>query len=288
MVNLPDFIKESDLFRKIEVNELLFVEYKCLVEETKFGIWSDHNYLVYVTTGKKMWRSPLHDYLVNPGQIIFVKKGANLAHQYFDDDFCCLFFFVPDTFIQRFITKNDHLFGEDKGTEDVGDSVIRIKSDERLITYFNSVFHYFSSGYTPDKRLLEIKFEELLFHLTMEDENQTINNYFNTIGKDSAQRLKLIMEANFTYHLKLEDFARLCGMSLSAFKRLFNEIYGETPGRWINEKKIEYSKRLLSKTDKDINQVAFESGFENTSHYIRLFKSKYGSTPHQYRLSAAL
>lgn len=41
MINLYSFIKESDSFRKLEVNDLLFVEYTCMQEETKFGIWSD-------------------------------------------------------------------------------------------------------------------------------------------------------------------------------------------------------------------------------------------------------
>ena len=135
MVNLLDEIRESALFQKIEVHDLLFVEYKCLVEETKFGIWSDQNYLVYVTTGKKMWRSAYHDYIVDPGQIIFVKKGANLAHQYFEEDFCCLLFFIPDDFIRNFTMKNGHIFRKNTDASESGDAIIRITPENQLITY---------------------------------------------------------------------------------------------------------------------------------------------------------
>lgn len=38
MLNIHPFIKGSDYFKKLEVEDLLFVEYKCLVEEVKFGI----------------------------------------------------------------------------------------------------------------------------------------------------------------------------------------------------------------------------------------------------------
>ena len=83
MINLYDAIKNSNLFRKIEVNELLFVEYTCMREETKFGIWSNNNYFAFISSGKKMWRSIYNSYEVSEGDIIFIKKGANLTHQYF-------------------------------------------------------------------------------------------------------------------------------------------------------------------------------------------------------------
>lgn len=51
-------------------------------EETKFGIWSDSNYLAFVISGKKMWRSIYHDYVADQGDILFIKKGANLTHQF--------------------------------------------------------------------------------------------------------------------------------------------------------------------------------------------------------------
>ena len=106
MINLYSAIKESNLFRKIEVSELLFVEYTCMREETRLGIWSNNNYFAFISSGKKMWRTIYHSYEVNEGDIIFIKKGANLTHQFFDDEFCAIFVFIPDDFIQAFLKKN--------------------------------------------------------------------------------------------------------------------------------------------------------------------------------------
>ena len=55
-------------------------------EETKFGIWSDCNYFAFVTSGKKTWKTIFNDYEANDGDILFIKKGANLTHQFFDDE----------------------------------------------------------------------------------------------------------------------------------------------------------------------------------------------------------
>ena len=81
MINLYSTLKNSSVFRKMEVSELLFVEYTCMREETKFGIWSNHNYFAFISSGKKIWKSIYHSYEVDKGDIIFVKKGANLVSE---------------------------------------------------------------------------------------------------------------------------------------------------------------------------------------------------------------
>src|SRR3982751_4659380 len=105
MLNLYSAIKDSTLFRKMEVSELLFVEYTCMQEETRFGIWSNNNYFAFITSGRKVWKSIYHSYEANKGDIIFIKKGANLTHQFFNDEFCAVFIFIPDDFIKNFPEK---------------------------------------------------------------------------------------------------------------------------------------------------------------------------------------
>ena len=57
MLNIHDFIADSKMFKKFQVEDLLFVEYHCLVQELKTGFWTHCNYLIYILTGKKRWRS---------------------------------------------------------------------------------------------------------------------------------------------------------------------------------------------------------------------------------------
>jgi AraC-like DNA-binding protein len=91
------------------------------------------------------------------------------------------------------------------------------------------------------------------------------------------------MEANFCYNLKIEDYARLCHLSLSVFKRAFKQFYKTTPAAWLKQRKLDLSHHRLLTSDLPISQVSFECGFEDASHFIRVFKAKYKLTPHQYR-----
>lgn len=91
------------------------------------------------------------------------------------------------------------------------------------------------------------------------------------------------METNYAYNLTIEVYARLTNRSVSSFKRDFQSLYKTTPGRWLIEKKLERAKKLLIQNDSTIADAAFDSGFENTAHFCRLFKQKTGLTPMQYR-----
>ena len=92
-----------------------------------------------------------------------------------------------------------------------------------------------------------------------------------------------IMTENYLYNLKVEEFAKLCGKSLSAFKRDFKDTFETTPSRWIKSKRLEHARKLLIESDLNINQVCYDSGFINASHFIKSFKEKYNLPPHQYR-----
>ncbi len=74
MVNLFDNANGNLLFRQLKVSETLFTEYKCLEESSVFKIWSHVNYFVYVLSGKKKWQSQQAEYMIYPGEAIFVKK----------------------------------------------------------------------------------------------------------------------------------------------------------------------------------------------------------------------
>lgn len=88
---------------------------------------------------------------------------------------------------------------------------------------------------------------------------------------------------NFQYNLKIEDFAKLCGRSLSVFKRDFNNHFNTTPYKWLKTNRLEYAKKLLIESELNVNQICYESGFKNNSHFIQSFKEKFELPPLQFK-----
>ncbi len=230
-----------------------------------------------------MWKSIYHDYEADKGDILFIKKGANLTHQFFEDEFCAIFIFIPDDFVTSFLQKNKSFLGNSQKNRLKQDVVLRVQPDELLESYCSSVGSYLSLSEKPNEQLLILKFEELLLHLCTNNKHINIKNYFISLCQNQTNQLSIIMEANFGYNLKLEDYAQLCNLSLSTFKRAFRQFYKTTPAAWLKQRKLDLSLHSLLTSDLPISQISFECGFEDTSHFIRVFKAKYKSTPHQYR-----
>ncbi|MDH5603400.1 MAG: AraC family transcriptional regulator, partial [Cyclobacteriaceae bacterium] len=227
------------------------------------------------------------EYIVEAGDSLFVKRGANLVHQYFDEDYCALMIFISDDFIRNFMSRFPGIIHGETHDLSAVDSVIRIQLDAYLEGYVNSLASYFGARNLPDNNLLRLKFEELLLNIFTRPVHKEVAGYLTTLNRSQTMQLQQVMEENFAYNLKLEELASLCNMSLSSFKRVFNSFYKTSPGKWLLEKRLDFSSYLLRSTDKNVNEVAFESGFEDISNFIRSFKKKFSRTPLQYRVESA-
>ena len=72
-------------------------------------------------------------------------------------------------------------------------------------------------------------------------------------------------------------------MSRAKFFTKFKEIFGETPAKFIANLRINKAKELLQNGRFSIAEVAFQSGFENISHFVTSFKKEVGTTPGAYK-----
>ena len=56
---------------------------------------------------------------------------------------------------------------------------------------------------------------------------------------------------------------------------------------FVNEFRITQARKLLT-TDRSVSQVCFESGFNNLSHFNKVFRLRTGQTPGSYRRALGL
>ena len=160
--------------------------------------------------------------------------------------------------------------------------IYRIDVTNSLKALILSVFSYLNQGNIP-RELVEMKFNELLFNMVLNPSNKDLLGYFSSLKRMEKTNLMEVMTKNFHFDLKLEEYARLSGRSLSTFKRDFRMYFKETPGKWLNRKRLEYSRTLLQNPDLNISEICYESGFRNPSHFNSSFKKQYNFPPNQYR-----
>jgi len=287
MTNIQDFITNSPIPKKISVDQLLFTEFKCPQEEERSHVWCDNNFFAHVLTGSTVLKTPNQEYTLKAGDSAFAKKGSVISQGFNDHEFCELLIFVPDDFIKTVVDKYKIDLSGHK-LHRPGDNLIPLTSSSLLDTYFQSLIPHFREPVAPPANLIKLKFEELILTLLSNNDYQPLGGYFHHVCNLAKPSIAEIMDTNFFSNLSLEEYARLCARSLSTFKAEFRDIYKESPGKWLLEKRLSYSRFLLETTDKSIGDICFESGFENHSHFIRAFRNRYGLPPGKLRAKVDL
>lgn len=83
--------------------------------------------------------------------------------------------------------------------------------------------------------------------------------------------------------MTVSEIAQEVNMSLSNFSQQFKLITEHTPKDYMTHIKLLKSVKFLKSLS--VTDTAFELGYDNISHFIRLFKAQYGVTPKQYQMN---
>jgi len=283
MLNLYEGVRDDPSYNKLEIGDLLFAEYTCGIGNEKLGLWTHSDYLVNVVTGKKTWHTSDGVWAANPGETLFFKKGAAIVEQHFELDFCLLVFFIPDDFVRSTVREiAGSLTAASAGAAAIK-SAVRVENDVGLSAFFQSMRTYFAEKEKPSEPLLRLKLKELIVSILTSGRNPALAAYFRRLGEGTLPSVAETMEANFRFNLSLEEYARLCHRSLSSFKRDFQSHFQEAPGKWLLRKRLDYSAALLRTSKMNVTEIAFESGFEDVSHFSRVFKERFDVPPLSYR-----
>lgn len=133
-----------------------------------------------------------------------------------------------------------------------------------------------------------LKFLEILHELSLSKEYTLLNVdgfAFETTQQES-KRIDTIykhINLNFERPISLEEISDKASMTVPAFCRYFKKSTGKTFTRFVNEYRIVQARRLLSETTDSITDICYQVGFNNFSHFNKLFKEFTGKSASQYR-----
>ena len=109
------------------------------------------------------------------------------------------------------------------------------------------------------------------------------------IAPRNSENLKNIEKAiqyinsNLSQKFTLDALAEISCFSRTYFSALFKELNGVSPWEYINIKRIEKAKIMLTEGHETILYIAGECGFSNLSNFNRIFKKITGKKPSDYR-----
>lgn len=132
-----------------------------------------------------------------------------------------------------------------------------------------------------------LKATELIYLIVTNDECCLKNKVLNEMAL-APENMEQIVQKHIFDNIELKELAALCNQSVTSFKREFMAQFHDTPHRWFMKRRMSHARLMLTSTNKTVATISAECGFTNTSHFIKLFKNEYGSTPVAYRTAARL
>ncbi len=102
-------------------------------------------------------------------------------------------------------------------------------------------------------------------------------------GRARVAAYALQLRQNFFRAQTIDEAAHAVARSRRQFTALFRAVSGESWRRHLLRLRLEHAQRLLGESERSITAVAFESGFDDLSHFHHSFKAANGCTPGEYR-----
>ena len=101
-------------------------------------------------------------------------------------------------------------------------------------------------------------------------------------------RAKDLMDRHFAEPLDVAAVARVAHVSTAHFARTFRAVFGESPHRYLQRRRVERAMVLLRTTDRSVTDICLAVGFSSLGTFSRTFSAVVGESPSRHRARGPL
>lgn len=220
--------------------------------------------------GKPIVINPANILLLSAGNYIFTERpngnpGIRSIIVFFDDDF------LQDA------VRNNIKLPKDPAKKTPN---ILVPKDDYINNFIGSVQSLINDTVFTESMQIA-KLNELLTYLCTRFPEE-LNNFQNvSVAKTPEERIQNVMQQNVFNDFSVSELAFFCHMSLSTFKRKFQQIYNQQPAKWLQQQRLLTAADLLKNGSKP-SEIYLQVGYENHSSFSQAFKAHFGKLPKDY------
>ena len=100
-----------------------------------------------------------------------------------------------------------------------------------------------------------------------------------------VRRVEEILRFHLDGEITVSTLADECGLSISHFAHSFRQTFGESPYRWLVNRRVEMAKQMLIQTTLPLAQIALKCGFSDQTSFTRSFKRVVGGSPGAWQVT---
>jgi len=213
------------------------------------------------------------------GDIQFRRRGN---YQLFPSaDYTSLLIFMENEFVDYFLESHVPDFKQERFTADL--PPFTFKTTEFINANIAQAIQHIVHQQEYSRCIVKFAAHQILLQILAGDKSRSFVAFLKYVSEERKLDLAYFMETNFNRQLSLKDMARLTGRSVSAFKKEFTHRFNTTPVKWQINRRLEYADYQLKNSCDPVSTIAYTSGFENISHFSKIYKEKFGASPKNTR-----
>lgn len=247
------------------------MNYKIQIAKNKQICFDKDIRFIFIIEGQIKITISNNIYILNKHDIILINSGAEYSINVPESAIICVV-----TYSTQFVCD---LIGKSECNFECNSVHDKIRSYQKLRAIFQQLVYHSVSGQhkTPCieqsilYRLLDELIEKHLINISTSDDDIRINKILSYV------------HVNFQNSVSLSNIAEEMFVSTSTLSRIFKKHTGVSFAEYVNDIRVKYAAQELKNSNKNITQIAVDSGFSNLSVFNRIFKDVYFLTPSDYR-----
>lgn len=268
-----DIFRLEDLLQRTDLNHSIFINHN-----VEFYI------LLFFEDGEGKHSIDFIDYQCTKGTLIAIRK--NQIQKFFKKHTLRgrLLLFTDDFLVSYFEEMEAHktilLFNDFLGSPKLQLPEFDFLSISQIIDRIED--EYFKVN---DKHSLSIIRSELHILITKLFRTKAISEKINYERKYLQEFIlfQQLIESNVEKTTRVRDFAQMMGLSTKTLNTITKSIVHKTAKELIDEICIKKIKRLLINTELSVKEIAYRSGFPETTNFYKYFKRNTQNTPEKFR-----
>lgn len=239
--------------------------------------------IIWVRNGQVRFIVDAIEYLLEKDQMIFLTP-LNKVEILFESDQVVSFSFNREFYCisdhDNEVSCHGHLF--------FGSSQVPIISlNEKERSSFDMLFEVFKEEFNEDDaiqgEMLRILLKRLLIKSARLARENMIDPLLDQHQLNIIREFNVLVEMNFREKHQVKDYADMLFKSPKTLSNLFAKYNDQSPLEIIKSRIILEAKRLLLYSEKNIEEIAFELGYNEAPHFSKFFKSQVKQSPKSFR-----
>lgn len=274
---LRNFTRDLELSDRLETQYLRVLYYDLAKDYADSYRSYEYARLCTIVDGEKHIRvNDSQSFSYGKQQFLLLPPQSHVSMS-MDRPTCALVFELSDALIDN-VAEHISVQGDFDYNLLVKDRVLCAQESTEFRDVYQRILTLLAYDRRDKKYILDLLGQEMVYYML---QTKGARQLLSSVPQSPVNRAIRLMEQAYASPVSIQQIADELGMSEAAFSQYFKKITGQNPKAFLTELRMEKARVLVGQTS--VTDAAMELGYDNISHFIALFKARFGVTPGQYK-----